>query len=713
MASSGGLLFVLNRYSKIRPTRSWMGLVSRDYTSPWREQESDGQNRYFDKILVANRAEIACRVMRTAHRLGIETVAVYSEADKNSMHVAMAKEAHCIGSAPSSDSYLRMDRIIDVAKKTGSQAIHPGYGFLSENKNFAALCKDEGIEFIGPSPSAIEKMGVKRVSKEIMSTSSVPVVPGYFGKDQSNENLQLEADKIGYPVLIKADLGGGGKGMRIVNEREEFNMMLEACRSEALKSFNDDKVLLEKYLSKPRHVEVQVIGDKHGNILHLFERDCSVQRRHQKIIEEAPGPNISQSTRESIWSAAVRAAKAVDYVGAGTVEFIVDTQDETFYFMEMNTRLQVEHPITELITGTDLVELQLRVAAGHPLPLSQSDITCTGHAFEARIYAENPSESFSPSPGLLRHLATPSSSETVRIDTGVRQGDEVTAYYDPMIAKLVVWGPTRTLALNKLVQSLHNYQIVGVHSNLSFLTSLASHQSFIDADVHTGFIEQHRESLFPSNKGLSPRQQKLGILIMLALERYNNTRNLSLDPFNSTDGGRVNTMHHRKVSLKGKDEIFTGSVEYIGSDDFNISMDNSQWIPCSGQVRQKAGGLVFNGFIDNEKASADVVTTENTIHCFTNDGNSFSVEFPMPEYYNKSSSGDVGGVKSPPYSTRVNKVLVNVGDNVKKGQLLLTVEGMKMETNILSPIDGVVTEVLYNVEDVVAANSKVVEIIND
>uniref|UniRef100_A0A2K5DIZ2 Methylcrotonyl-CoA carboxylase subunit 1 n=1 Tax=Aotus nancymaae TaxID=37293 RepID=A0A2K5DIZ2_AOTNA len=422
--------------------------------------------RNITKVLIANRGEIACRVMRTARKLGVQSVAVYSEADRNSMHVDMADEAYSIGPAPSQQSYLSMEKIIQVAKTSAAQAIHPGYGFLSENMEFGELCKEEGIIFIGPPSSAIRDMGIKSTSKSIMAAAGVPVVEGYHGEDQSDQCLKEHAGRIGYPVMIKAVRGGGGKGMRIVRSEQEFQEQLESARREAKKSFSDDAVLIEKFVDTPRHVEVQVFGDHHGNAVYLFERDCSVQRRHQKIIEEAPAPGIKPEIRKQLGEAAIRAAKAVNYVGAGTVEFIMDSK-HNFYFMEMNTRLQVEHPVTEMITGTDLVEWQLRIAAGEKIPLSQEEIPLQGHAFEARIYAEDPNHNFVPETGPLVHLSTPPADPCTRIETGVRQGDEVSVHYDPMIAKLVVWAADRQAALTKLRYSLRQCHISSLHFHLA------------------------------------------------------------------------------------------------------------------------------------------------------------------------------------------------------------------------------------------------------
>lgn len=581
---------------------------------------SGDSQQLFDKLLVANRGEIACRVMRTAHKLGIRSVAVFSEADRNSMHADMADEAYCIGPAPSSESYLRQDKIIDVAKATGAQAIHPGYGFLSENKHFAQLCTTEGVEFVGPPPSAIEKMGIKRVSKRIMSESGVPVVPGYFGEDQSDSRLKEESDKMGYPVMIKADLGGGGKGMRIVLSPDDFQQALDACHSEALKSFGDDKVMVEKFVERPRHVEIQVFADKMGNTVHLFERDCSVQRRHQKIIEEAPAPGLRSEVREEICSAAVRAAKAVGYVGAGTVEFIVDTH-QNFYFMEMNTRLQVEHPITEMITGTDLVEWQLRVAAGRPLPISsQSELVPRGHAFEARVYAENPDMNFIPSPGFLHHLSPPTTSQSIRVDTGVRQGDEVKTYYDPMIAKLAVWAEDRQSSLKKLTDSLKHYQVAGVKTNIDFLQRLSSHPKFMEGDVHTGFIEQHNEVLFPPAQPLSSELLLEAALSLLALEGApsKTSHPYTYDPyspFRDLSARRVNTSHVRTLCLKDRDNIVEVGVTYRGDGQYSLSVGDSPIFEATSWL--EGGGNKVKGFLGNKKFEVDVTMVDRELHIFT------------------------------------------------------------------------------------------------
>src|SRR5512142_772908 len=472
----------------------------------------------FHKILIANRGEIACRVAATARRLGVKTVAVYSDADANARHVAACDQAVRIGEAAPRDSYLRWERIIEAAKSTGAQAIHPGYGFLSENADFAQACASAGLVFIGPPASAIEAMGLKAQSKQLMERAGVPLVPGYHGSDQDPALLQREADRIGYPVLIKASAGGGGKGMRAVERPEDFAAALASCQREARNSFGDEAVLVEKYVTRPRHIEIQVFGDTQGNCVYLFERDCSVQRRHQKVLEEAPAPGMTPERRAAMGKAAVDAAKAVGYVGAGTVEFIAD-QSGGFFFMEMNTRLQVEHPVTEMITGLDLVEWQLRVAAGEPLPLRQEQLRIDGHALEARIYAEDPDKGFLPSTGRLLHLAQPEPSYHVRIDAGVDEGDEIGPWYDPMIAKLVVWDATRERALARMQTALAQVRIVGVQNNVEFLSRLVASPAFAAADLDTALIEREKEFLFPPTRETPEEAWLLAAVAELERER--------------------------------------------------------------------------------------------------------------------------------------------------------------------------------------------------
>ncbi|MEK0428323.1 MAG: Methylcrotonyl-CoA carboxylase biotin-containing subunit, partial [Pseudomonadota bacterium] len=513
----------------------------------------------FKKILIANRGEIACRVAATARRLGIRTVAVYSQADAQSQHVAMCDESILIGPAPAKESYLKMERIISAARDTGAEAIHPGYGFLSENEAFAAACEASSVVFIGPPVSAIRAMGSKSAAKALMEKARVPLVPGYHGERQESDFLRQQADAIGYPALLKASAGGGGKGMRIVERSEDFEAALASCKREAINSFGDDRVLVEKYLQRPRHIEIQVFADTQGNYVYLFERDCSVQRRHQKVLEEAPAPGMTPERRQAMGEAAVNAARAVGYVGAGTVEFIAN-QDGSFYFMEMNTRLQVEHPVTELITGTDLVEWQLRVAAGGPLPLQQQDVHIDGHAIEARIYAENPEKGFLPSTGTLLHLRLPDAvnfaNGHVRIDAAVRQGDAITPHYDPMIAKLIVHGDDRSQALARMQQALNAIEIVGPSTNVAFLSRLIATPAFTDAELDTGLIERHHALLFPPADAVPVEMLALWLAKLMASDTARH------DPWDSVQGWRLNGSYRRTLRFECDDQDFELNLEY-------------------------------------------------------------------------------------------------------------------------------------------------------
>ncbi|XP_076879948.1 methylcrotonoyl-CoA carboxylase subunit alpha, mitochondrial [Brachyhypopomus gauderio] len=650
-----------------------------------------------EKVLIANRGEIACRVMRTARKMGVRSVAVYSDADRHSMHVAMADEAYHIGAAPSQQSYLCMEKVLEVAKTSSAQAIHPGYGFLSENTEFAELCKQEGFLFIGPPSSAIRDMGIKSTSKHIMSAAGVPIIEGYHGEDQSDEKLQAEAARIGYPVMIKAVRGGGGKGMRIARTESDFHEQLESARREARKSFNDDVMLVEKFVENPRHVEVQVFGDQHGNAVYLFERDCSVQRRHQKIIEEAPGPGISPEVRRKLGEAAVRAAKAVNYVGAGTVEFIMDAQ-HNFYFMEMNTRLQVEHPVSEMITGTDLVEWQLRVAAGEKLPLSQEEIVLRGHSFEARIYAEDPTNDFLPGAGPLLHLSTPQADEHTRIETGVREGDEVSAHYDPMIAKLVVWGEDRSAALKKLRYCLRQYNIVGLSTNIDFLLSLSGHPAFEAGDVHTSFIPQHSEQLFAPPEQASAEkvcQAALGLLLRERKHTREFTR-LSHDtfsPFGSSDGSRLNVLYCRNLTLQQGGNKVAVAVTYNPDGTYNMET-GGQVFQVSGDLQEEGGATYLHCCVNGVLSRPKLVILDNTVHLFSMEG-SAQVDVPLPKFLaGVSTSGPQDGAVAPMTGT-IEKVLVKVGDTVQKGDPLMVMIAMKMEHTIRAPKAGVIKRVLF------------------
>nr|XP_061791052.1 methylcrotonoyl-CoA carboxylase subunit alpha, mitochondrial-like [Nerophis lumbriciformis] len=651
-----------------------------------------------EKVLIANRGEIACRVMRTAKKMGVRSVAVYSDADRHSMHVAMADEAYHIGPPPSQQSYLNMEKVLEVAKKSGSHAVHPGYGFLSENTEFAEACKQNGIIFIGPPSSAIRDMGIKSTSKHIMSAAGVPIIGGYHGDDQSNERLQAEAEKIGYPVMIKAVRGGGGKGMRIARSNSDFLEQLESARREAIKSFNDDVMLIEKFVEDPRHVEVQVFGDMHGNAVYLFERDCSVQRRHQKIIEEAPGPGISAEVRRKLGEAAVRAAKAVNYVGAGTVEFIMDSQ-HNFYFMEMNTRLQVEHPVSEMITDTDLVEWQLRVAAGERLPLLQDDIMLRGHSFEARIYAEDPNNDFLPGAGPLLHLSTPPPDQHTRIETGVREGDEVSAHYDPMIAKLVVWGEDRSAALKKLRYCLRQYNIVGLSTNIDFLLNLSGHPQFEEGNVSTSFIPQHYTDLFPTPEapsGMSVCQATLGLLLQERkhTKAFTGSSADPFSPFGSSSGWRLSTHFCRSMTLQLGDNKVDVVITYNKDGSYTMQLGDDTF-HVTGELETDGGASFLRCSVNGVKSRPKLVIVEDTVHLFSTEGRA-DMSVPVPKYLAAvSGSGTQGGAVAPMTGT-IEKVLVKAGDVVNLGDPLMVMIAMKMEHTIRAPKSGVIKKVFFS-----------------
>jgi len=659
----------------------------------------------FTKILIANRGEIACRVIQTAQKLGIRTVAVYSEADKNSRHVAMADEAIYLGPAPAKDSYLRPELILDAAKQTGAQAVHPGYGFLSENADFAKALAETDIEFIGPPEDAIIAMGSKSAAKEIMDNAGVPLVKGYHGENQDPEFLKSEADNIGYPVIIKATAGGGGKGMRIVWKNEEFESSLASCKRESSASFGDDKVLVEKYITKPRHVEIQVFADKQGNAVHLFERDCSVQRRHQKVIEEAPAPGLSEENRQHMGEVAIRAAQAIGYVGAGTVEFLYD-EDGSFYFMEMNTRLQVEHPVTEKITGQDLVEWQLKVAAGQDIPVAQDDLSINGHAFEVRIYAEDPRQDFLPATGTLLHLNTPDENEHVRIDTGVRQGDTVSVHYDPMIAKLIVWDHDRNAALARLRGALAQYQVVGLTTNIEFLSALAHSEGFEALDLDTNFIERYRDDLILDDAAADDDALVAATVYQL-LQRQaaaeDNALNSSdpYSPWNQVNGWRLNTdNHHAFEYIDYVDSIpnevsvtthFRGSAQQTG---YLLELPSGELDVHSAQLNGNNLRLDVAG----KRFNATVVDDSTKLHVFVN-GN-----YQVLEKVVRGLAGDAeeaGGNLTAPMPGTVIEVLVAEGDTVEAGQPLIILEAMKMEHTINAPTAGSVSEVLYAAGDLV------------
>ncbi len=673
----------------------------------------------FTKILIANRGEIACRVAATARKLGIKTVAVYSDADANAQHVKACDEAVWIGGAAPKDSYLKADVILAAAKATGAQAVHPGYGFLSENESFAAACAAAGIAFIGPPPAAIEAMGLKAESKRLMAAAGVPLVPGYHGADQNPALLQSEADAMGYPVLIKASAGGGGKGMRIVEASGDFAAALASCQREAASSFGDTAVLIEKHIQRPRHIEIQVFADTHGNCVYLFERDCSVQRRHQKVLEEAPAPHMNPAMRQAMGAAAVAAAKAVNYVGAGTVEFIVETDGRAdaeppqggaaaplggsadahasswgakFYFMEMNTRLQVEHPVTEMITGFDLVEWQLRVAAGLPLPLSlsnmQTELRIEGHAFEARIYAEHPEKGFLPSIGTLQHVRLPPhcsfvvNREQVRVDSGVVQGDAITPNYDPMIAKLIVWGETREQALAKMSAALAQTHIVGLRTNVAFLQRLCQNPSFAAGDVHTGLIEQERAQLLPEGAVLPYRA------LLLALSQ--SPQSLDDDPFSATDGWRMGGIPNTR----------TRRFEYDGTS-FTAQLSHTPTGLHAAWAAGVAGATaIATAFTAQHADGITTVTTpceqfkgsvvkSNNAHWVFVDGQVVAL-IKTDLYAGDAASSAKGGSVTAPMPGKIVAHLAKLGDAVEAGTPLLVMEAMKMEHTLNAPAKGTV-----------------------
>jgi 3-methylcrotonyl-CoA carboxylase alpha subunit len=660
----------------------------------------------FDKILIANRGEIACRIIRTAKRLGIRTVAVYSDADAAALHVKLADEAHHIGPAPARESYLIAERILAVALRSGAQAVHPGYGFLSENAAFAEACAGAGIVFIGPPVGAIRAMGSKSAAKEIMGAAGVPLVPGYHGSEQGGEFLQAEADRIGYPLLIKASAGGGGKGMRVVTGSTDFAEALAGARREAMSGFGDDHVLLERYLTKPRHIEIQVFADSHGNALHLFERDCSIQRRHQKVIEEAPASGMTASLREQMGAAAVAAARAINYVGAGTVEFLLD-EDGSFYFMEMNTRLQVEHPVTEMITGLDLVEWQLLVAAGEPMPRQQKQLAICGHAIEARIYAEDPAREFLPSIGKLRHLRTPAENTHVRIDTGVHQGDEVSMHYDPMIAKLVVWDIDRSSALRRLQQSLAEFQVVGVATNTIFLGSIAAHPAFAAGEIDTGFIERHRAALFPEGATASDRTLAIASLeVMLELQAEAVKKAHSSpdphSPWHQMSGWRLNFDNHHDIHFIDGEQPVTVVVHYRPGGYLLDLPDGSLFVRGerheSGDILADLGGM---------RVKATVVRSGNILTVL-DQGKSHLLTWHDP-----GAAGDedevVAGRLTAPMPGKVVAIMAGIGVRVERGAPLLIMEAMKMEHTINAPCDGAVAEFHFEVGAVVNEGAELLE----
>lgn len=695
----------------------------------------------FSKILIANRGEIACRVAATTKRLGISTVAVYSDADRTAKHVDVCDEAVYLGGSAPKDSYLKGDAIIEIAKRTGAQAIHPGYGFLSENADFAQACQDAGLVFIGPSADAIRAMGGKSESKRLMEAAGVPLIPGYHGDNQDATFLQQQADSIGYPVLIKASAGGGGKGMRIVEQSQDFIDLLDSCRREAITSFGNDQVLVEKYALKPRHIEIQVFGDTHGNYVHLFERDCSVQRRHQKVLEEAPAPGVEAAMREAMGTAAIEAARAVDYVGAGTVEFIVEQREGSmnFYFMEMNTRLQVEHPVSEAITGVDLVEWQLLVAAGQTLPKTQDELVINGHAIEARICAENPDNNFLPATGTLFTYQKPEHStfkiDDVRIDDGVSEGDVISPFYDSMIAKLIVHAPTREQALAKLDRALAQTRIVGLPNNVAFLRYILNTDSFSNANLDTALIEREHDVLFDQHPLTLSTLAVTAIVQQLASEAT--AQSTDLDPFSKATGFRAYSDYTRSFHLIYDEQPYHARINNWHNANCT---DNKKSIEASSHfdlVLEKAGvdndidskvtstdasATVYKGqisyvstdahnhtlWLEDARISAQSWVHNETVYVFTDIGRDEISLIDIMAHVGEDTAA-VGSLKSP-MPGQVVAFKVAVGDTVKKGEPLAVIEAMKIEHTITAPTDGVVAELLFAAGDVVADGDELLRI---
>ena len=656
----------------------------------------------FSKVLIANRGEIACRIIRTARRLGISTVAVYSDVDKNALHVSMADEAVSIGAAPARDSYLSVERIISAAKKTKADAIHPGYGFLSEQPSFCLACEKSDITFIGPPVGAIEAMGSKSAAKSIMQKAGVPLVPGYHGSDQDPELMKKHADDMGYPVLLKAAAGGGGKGMREVWKEGDFFEALAAAKREAASSFNDDTMLVEKYLTAPRHIEIQVFCDQHGNSVHLFERDCSIQRRHQKIIEEAPATGITAQTRDAMGEAAIRAAQSINYVGAGTVEFLLN-EDGTFYFMEMNTRLQVEHPITEMITGQDLVEWQFRVADGESLPMKQSELSVSGHAVEARIYAEEPDRDFLPATGNLTFLQQPSDSDHVRVETGVRQGDDISVYYDPMIAKLVVWGVDRERALSRLSRAMNDYRIAGVATNIDFLRRLISTKQFRNAEIDTGFIEKNRSQIaVQSNHNAEQNLLLIALYIQLDRHRVSITNQRSTDflsPWDATDSWRSNVEHCEILTVQAGEKVYKVIVRKLhgeSNDLYAIRIDEGSEILCSGKLNDSK----LHANIEGVSFDVVIACIDANYTVFSANGAS-QLTLVQPDYGSDAESQTHTDSLAAPMNGTIVALQANLAVPVKKGEALLVMEAMKMEHTVYAPTSGQVSEFFYRVGELV------------
>jgi 3-methylcrotonyl-CoA carboxylase alpha subunit len=671
----------------------------------------------FRKILIANRGEIACRVIKTARRLGIATVAVYSEADAGARHTRLADEAWPIGPAPARQSYLVGEKILEVARRTGAQAIHPGYGFLSENADFAAACAAAGVVFIGPPEAAIRAMGSKAESKALMERSGVPLVPGYHGKAQDLAVLKQAAAQIGYPVLIKASAGGGGKGMRIVASPDDIEAAIEGAKREALASFGDDRVLVEKYLTRPRHIEIQVFADTHGNTVSLFERDCSIQRRHQKVLEEAPAPGMDPARRKAMGEAAVAAARAVGYVGAGTVEFIAE--GDKFYFMEMNTRLQVEHPVTEMITGLDLVEWQLRVAFGEKLPLTADRLSLRGHAIEARVYAEDPERDFLPAVGTLTHLMQPHEVPgRVRVDTGVVAGDQITPNYDPMIAKLIVWGEDRAAAVRQMVAALAEYEVVGVTTNLGLLRTIVAHPAFAGAELDTGFIARHSEELMPPAAPTADTEDDDAVWAAAALAVVDDQRAAIVaqahrtgdpwSPWVEVDAWRMNGDAYQDLYFQRGDSapaVLRTRPQPRGG--YRLDLPSGATVQAAQRTDESGSLLLIDGvsrrFRVVRRGAELTVILAGRNHTLTH------VDPLAPPRTETAGSERV----TAPVPGRIVRVTAEPGALVEKGAPLVVMEAMKMELTLSAPRPGKIAEVRCAVEEMVEEGAELVTFVTE
>ena len=667
----------------------------------------------FKNILIATRGEIACRVAATARRMGIQTVAVYSDADANAKHVNVCDEALHIGGSAPKDSYLRGERIIEAALASGAQAIHPGYGFLSENDAFARACAEAGLVFIGPPPAAINAMGLKAASKQLMEDAGVPLVPGYHGADQDPALLAREAARIGYPVMLKASAGGGGKGMRVVERAPDFQDALASCQREARSSFGNDAVLVEKYVQRPRHIEIQVFGDSHGNYVWLFERDCSVQRRHQKVLEEAPAPGMTAAMRRRMGEAAVAAARAVRYVGAGTVEFIVEQAESgamNFFFMEMNTRLQVEHPVTEAITGLDLVEWQLRVAAGERLPLQQDQLQIRGHAIEARICAEVPENNFLPAVGTLRVYRKPAATsfeaagagaaDRVRIDDGVREGDAISPFYDSMIAKLIVHGDSREQALARLDHALAQVHIVGLGTNVQFLRLVARSPSFARGNLDTALITRERDRLF----GQEPIGLPLAAAAAIAQTLSQEQALAGPDPFSRRDGWRSHGVTVRRFEFEFGGAHAKAELSYLHDGALTLTVGN-----VTGALAFSTGPQGLDVHFAGLRLPTHVYADGETDHIFSERGATAIVNIDLLAHAGETHAE--GGRLTAPMPGKVLSFNVKVGDTVREGQVLAVMEAMKMEHTIAAPGDGVVGELMYAPGDQVAEGAELLTLV--